>query len=182
MTLRFDPTRAVIFDWARGQLRDSEGTPRLNLPAPLVVRLCESAGPEITRDLGRSLGEDVGRRLQAQWKDQVQQISLEAWVEHAGGHLALLGLGSLQLERWGQVFGVRVQQLPAGLELVVEAFLEGLVQRAWGREVSAVQLQQEGDVVFLLLSVAAADRVRQQLQEGTSWGAVLESLHEGAVA
>src|SRR6187431_3768829 len=123
MTPRFDPTRAVIFDLARGQLRDDEGAARLNLPASLVLRLCEAAGAGGAGDFARGLGAELGRRV----SDRLGagSGSVEAWAEHLGGQLALLGLGSLRLERWGRALVLRVTGVPGEFVPLLGGVLEG---------------------------------------------------------
>ena len=93
MTQRFDPTRSIRYDLERGQLRDEEGTLRLNIPAALLLRLCESAGEAATRDFLSALGTDIGRRIQAALGQDLSAAPIESWAEHLGGQLALLGLG-----------------------------------------------------------------------------------------
>lgn len=178
MIPRFDPTRAVVFDLSQGQLRDDEGNGRLNVPADALLRLCLAAGAEARRDFGRGLGNEVGRRIRRRLGDGAANIGAEAWVEHLGGELALLGLGNLSFERWGKALVVAVAGAPQGAEELIAALLEGALQRALGRDSAAVVLGQSEDFLrFALLNPEAADRARRWLAEGASWSGVLERLH-----
>ena len=116
MIPRFDPTRAVVFDLTQGQLRDDEGTGRVNVPVEALLRLCAAAGPEAQKDFARGLGSDAGRRVARRLGDNAANLGSEAWVEHLGGELALLGLGNLAFERWGRALVVTVSAAPAALK------------------------------------------------------------------
>lgn len=180
MIPRFDPTRAVVFDLAQGQLRDDEGTGRLNVPADALLRLCAAASSEARRDFGRGLGTDVGRRVRRRLGDAAEAATPEAWVEHLGGELALLGLGNLHLERWGKALVVALAGAPRGADELLAAVIEGALQRALGRDVVAVPLASGEDRLRLaLLNERAAGNTRRWLSEGASWSQVLERLHGG---
>ncbi len=179
MIPRFDPTRAVVFDLAQGQLRDDEGSSRLNVPVDALLRLCDAAGPDAVRDFGHTLGNEVGRRVLRRLGEAATGASTEAWVEHVGGDLALLGLGNLSVERWGKVLVLAVANSPAGGDALVASALEGILQRALGRDASAVVLGRSNDTLRVaVLNRRAAERVRQWQNEGASWVQLLERLHE----
>jgi hypothetical protein len=179
MITRFDPTRAVVFDLAQGQLRDDEGVARLNVPVDSLLRLCEAAGPDAVRDFGHTLGNEVGRRVLRRLGEGAAGASTEAWVEHVGGDLALLGLGNLSAERWGKVLVLAIANAPAGAEVLLAAATEGILQRSLGRDVGAVVLGRSNETLRLaLLNRRAAERARQWQNEGASWVQLLERLHE----
>lgn len=177
MTTRFDPTRAVVFDLERGLLRDDEGNARLNVPLALVQRLLEAAGPAAARDFGHGLGADLGRRIGERLGAARETASTEVWVEHLGGHLALLGLGNLRAERWGKALVLRVADLPRETEGLVGAILEGALLRAFGRRSRAVPFVEESGVAFLVTSEGRGDFVAGLRAEGRGLGAVLNELH-----
>lgn len=182
MTPRFDPTRAVVFDLARGLLRDDEGAARLNLPASLVLRLCEAAGEAGTRDFARGLGGEVGRRIAERLGSEAATAPVSAWCEHLGGHLALLGLGSLRLERWGRALVLRVAGLPPAWNGFVGGVLEGALSRGLSRASELVSFGIDEDIAYLVLSPATAPRARELRQAGQGLGHVVEALHRGAVS
>lgn len=178
MIPRFDPTRSVVFDLAQGQLRDDEGTARVNVPADALLRLCEAAGHDAVRDFGRTLGSEVGRRALRRLGDGAASASVEAWVEHLGGELALLGLGNMSAERWGKALVLALEGAPAGSDALLAAFFEGALQRALGRDVAAFSLGRHGELVRIaILSRSAADRAQEWQQGGASWVQILERLH-----
>lgn len=179
MTSRFDPSRSVVFDFDKGSFLDDEGEARLNLPLSLVLRLAESGGAAQLVDFGRSLGSEVGRKLQAKLGAGLSSASLETWTEHLGGHFALIGLGQLSLERWGRALVFRVHHAPKGSEALAAGALEGALQRGLGRTVSLISFDEGQSVAFLALSSQTADRMRPARDEGKSLGTVVSELHAG---
>jgi len=180
MTPRFDPTKAILFDLARGQMRDDEGNARLNLPAALLVRLCEQAGPSAAQDFAQSLGSEVGRRIESRLGQHVKTASLEEWTDHLGGQLALLGLGNLSVERWGQALTFVVTQAPAGVTTVVGQLLGAALQRALARQVQLVAFSEESQTTYLLVAPDTADKVTALAQAGQGLGQVVQQLKQGA--
>jgi hypothetical protein len=177
MTPRFDPTRAIIYDLTGGQLRDDEGVSRVNLPIHQLVRLLEQAGADSTADFGRGLGSDLGRRIASKLE---KTSGIDAFTEHLGGHVALLGLGCLTVERWGKALVLRVAGVPEGAEALLGAVLEGALQRALGRQVATVAFASDKSTGYLVVSSATADRVRGLRSAGEGLGQVVEQLHRGA--
>lgn len=183
--LRFDPSKSVTFDLAHG-LVHLEGAPaRLLVPADALAALAAAAGPEAAAAFGRALGEAMGRRVAARLA--AGEAAVDVVVEHLGGELALVGLGSLGLERWGKALVLVVDQSPlgAGGDRLLEAALAAAVEAAAGRHVHAVLLGREGvRARFLLGGEAGMVKVRTWLAEGASWGDALVRLHarEGSEA
>lgn len=177
MTPRFDPTRAIIYDLAQGQLRDDEGASRLNLPFASVARLLEQAGADVALDFGRNLGVEIGRRVAARLDGAA---GTAAWAEHFGGHLALLGLGNLRVERWGRALVLRVASAPEGSSELVGAVLEGALQRGLSRTCSLVPFSGDDGVAYLVLSPQTGERARALREAGGGLGQVVEQLHRGA--
>lgn len=179
MTSRFDPTRAIVYDLSRGQLRDDEGQVRLNVPYFLLHRLCEQAGPEAASDFGHALGGDIGRRIRDRMANRADQADVAAWTEHLGGHLALLGLGDLSLERWGRALVIRVVGAPSGASALLSSVVAGALQRGLGRDVQVVTFDVDDAVALLVLSPQTASRARALREAGESLGRVVEQLHQG---
>lgn len=180
--LRFDPSKAVTFDLAHGLL-SLEGAPaRLLVPAEALGALAAAAGPEAAAAFGQVMGEAMGRRVQARLAE-VGAAPVEVVVDHLGGELALAGLGSLALERWGRALVLVVDRSPLGasgdalLEAVVAAAIEGCA----GRAVQAVRLGREGARArFFVGGEAGAAKVRAWLDEGVAWGDAIVRLHAPA--
>ena len=123
----------------------------------------------------RAVREARARRL----GDVAVGASTEAWVEHVGGDLALLGLGNLSAERWGRVLVLAVANAPQGAEALLASVVEGTLQRALGREVTAFSLARGGETLRLaILNRRAAERAREWQNEGASWVQILERLHD----
>jgi hypothetical protein len=180
---RFDPSHVVKFDLERGQVEVQGASPRVLVPADALVELCRGAGPEALRDFGRKLGTEAGRRTADALGSGLQAASLETLLEHLGGNLALMGFGSLGLERWGKalVFTVEGSPLGASGDALLSAVIEGALQRAAGRDVAVVMLARDDQRTRLIvLSPRAAREVRGWLEQGTSWGQVLSRLHQSS--
>lgn len=190
---QFDPSRAITFDLARGTVQ-LEGAPlRVLVPADALVLLCRAAGPGPIAAFGRSIGEAMGRRVSSRLAgakpgdDQrpddgsaVRGATLETVVEHLGGEIALAGLGSLGLERWGRAMVMIIDQSPLGIEGdgLLETMLEGAIEAATGKKVRARSLARDGvRTRFFIGSERSTYRVRAWLMQGVSWGEVLARLH-----
>jgi hypothetical protein len=180
--LRFDPSQALTFDLAHG-LVHLEGAPsRLLVPADGLLVLARAAGPAAVATFGRSLGDAMGRRVASRLAaaEGVRAATVEAVVEHLGGELALSGLGSLALERWGRALVMVVDQSPLGAEGdgLIEAVLAGALEAAAGREVRALLLGRDAvRARFMIGGSAGVEKVRAWLAEGVAWGDALVRLH-----
>lgn len=180
--MRFDPSQAVKFDMGRGRIQLDGPVSRVLVPADALVRLAQAAGTDAARDFGRHLGTEVGRRAAGRFGENATP---EEVVEHLGGDLALVGFGSLSIERWGRALVLVVGGSPFGADgdALLAAVLEGALQRGLGRTVDVVPLVREGDDARLLVaSASAAGKVRAWLAEGAAWGDVLARLHEGGAS
>lgn len=179
---RFDPVHSVEIDLARGTLAVRDGGARVLLPVGALSALLGAASPEARKDFARRLGTEAGRRVALRLGD-ASASAVEVVLEHLGGDLALLGLGSLGIERWGRalVFTVTGSPLRADGDELLAWVLEGALQRCFGRDTSIVRLSRDdAQVRFFVSSVAAGERVRQLLDSGTPWGAVLSRMHARA--
>jgi hypothetical protein len=180
---RFDPSHVVKFDLSRGQVEVEGGAPRVLLPADGLIELCKSAGEEAVKSFGRRLGTEAGRRTADALGSGLGGASLEALLEHLGGNLAMMGFGSLGLERWGKALVFTIDASPFGAhgDALVAAVIEGALQRAAGRDVEAVVLARDDERVRLVvLNASAARSVRGWLGDGQSWGEVLSRLHRSS--
>jgi hypothetical protein len=180
---RFDPSHVLKFDLARGQVEVEGAASRVLVPADALVELCKSAGPEALTNFGRRLGTEAGRRTADALGKGLASASLETLLEHLGGNLALMGFGSLGLERWGKALVFTVEGSPFGAagDQLLSAVIEGALQRAAGRDAQVVLLSRDDKCVRLIvLSASAARSVRDWLASGTSWGEVLSRLHHSS--
>ncbi len=178
---RFDPAHAVKFDLARGRV-EIDGA-RALVPVDALVELCKAAGEEAAKDFGRRLGTEIGRRVASRLGDGAVGASLEAVVEHLGGELALTGLGSLSLERWGRalLFVVSGSPLGGSGDALIAAVLEGALQRGMGRDASVVSLtRDDAQVRLLVVGAQGAEKARGLLDQGIVWSEVIARLQGGA--
>ena len=178
MSLNFDPSYALEFDFGRGQIRMAKAGERVVIPCDALLALCQGASEHAVRDFGRRLGTEAGRvmndRLGEAW-----QASLETVLEHLGGELALMGLGSLGLERWGQALVLSFSHSPLGGagDLLLGSVLEGAMQRSFGRDTVAIKLMRDDQKVrFLMAGRAGAHKAGNWLAEGVPWAEVLSRL------
>lgn len=204
---RFDPSKAVTFDLASG-LVHIEGAPsRLLVPADALRALCDAAGGEATAAFGRALGTPMGRRVAARLGGEgsrssgganggasgagggsaeiVRKASIEGIVDHLGGELALAGLGSLSVERWGHALVLVVDHSPlegAGDKLL-EAALASALEEATGRTARALLIgRDEARARFLIAGSAAIEKARGWIEQGMTWGEALARLHSKPAA
>jgi hypothetical protein len=178
-TSTFDPTRAVVFDLARGHVGLDTGGALLLLPADVVATACSQLDATVVRQLGVALGKQAGARVRTRLA-QAMAATLEQIVEQLGGELSLGGFGSLSAERWGQALVVRIENYPLaghGQELL-GGYVEGALQASVEREVTALPLERTAQSLRLLLcNKTAASKVKGWLLSGSSWGDALAALH-----
>lgn len=176
----FDPSRAVTFDFAHGQVHLEDAPRRVLVPADALANLVAAAGTDAFVAFGRAMGETMGRRLSRRLNDTTG-ATIDAVVEHLGGELALSGLGSLAAERWGRALVLVVDDSPLGAsgDALLASILESALRAATGRDPRCVVLDRESARLRLLVvNHASADKVRAWLGGGKSWGDVLVRLHE----
>lgn len=181
-TPRFNPSNSVEFDLTRGQIALRGAGERVLIPVDALLALCLGADPEALQDFAQRMGIEIGRRV-SERLEQPAQASVEAVVEHLGGDWALMGFGSLALERWGRALVLTVDGSPLGAsgDDVIAFMIEGALQRAFARDVGVQRLSRDGARArFLVTSRAAADQVQSWLSAGTSWAEALSRLDRGA--
>lgn len=185
----FDPAQALRIDLERGQLSlagmDSGSARRVLVPLESMSELLASCEPEAVTAFGAALGTDIGRRVQSRLGSAIDQASLELYLEHLGGEVALMGLGNLSLERWGYALVLvlgGVNESPA-LERLVQALLEAALQRSLSRDVAVVSFGRTGKgdepaaLKFAILGPHTKGDVEAALASGKSYGEVLTELH-----
>src|SRR5512142_292650 len=141
---RFDPAHALKLDFDQGQVTLRGQGPCLVVPKGALLDLLSNAGDEATLNFGQQLGTEVGRRMVENLGSGIDTASIETFVEHLGGELALLGLGALAVERWGEALVLVVEGGPAGETGVAlaSAVIAGALQRALSRDVAVVELMK----------------------------------------
>jgi hypothetical protein len=178
---QFNPAQALKFDFGRGQVSLQGQGLCVVVPRQALLELLAAAGNEAARNFGHQLGGDVGRRIAERLGSSVQQASIEVFVDQLGGEIALLGLGSLAVERWGMALVIRMQGAPRdknGSALVC-ALVSGALQRALSRDAAVIELaQSDDDLRLLVISKYAAPQVQRWLNDKVPWGEVIARLHE----
>jgi hypothetical protein len=181
----FDPSKSITFDLTQGQVHLAGAPSRVLVPASALVAVCSAAGSDATAELGRAIGDAMGRRVAHRFAGEgdgasVRGATIELVVDHLGGELALGGLGSLQIERWGRALVLVVDQSPLGPQgdALLASVLESALSQATGRSACVSVLDRAAARArFLVASAAAIEKVRAWLREGTSWGDALARLH-----
>jgi len=200
-TSTFDPTRAVVFDLARGQVALDGGGNLLLLPTEVVAAACSQLDATVVRQIGSALGKQAGVRARGRLAQASgvgreggqaasleatalegltpEALTLESIVEQLGGELSLGGFGALTLERWGQALVARIEGYPLaaqGQELLA-GFIESALLVLAEREVTAHPLERTAQSLrFLLCSRAAAAKVKGWQLEGSGWADALVAL------
>ena len=178
----FEAAHAVRFDINRGQVFSGPEWQRCLVPVGALQSLLEGSGPEGSRAFGAQLGGEAAVRIQSRL-GSTESLSLRTVVDHIAGEIALFGLGSLTVERWGSalVFCHRECPLSRAGAVVLSAFVESLVQRLWSRDCRAVVLQEspESGLRLLVVGQATAGRVQGWQDERLGMGQILERLNQG---
>jgi hypothetical protein len=182
---RFDPRTAVTFDLVHGLVAVGDATAHVVVPAGALGVLCGAAGAEATVAFGRALGEAIGTRVASRLRtrEAARAAAVEEVLEALGAEVAVTGLGSLSIERWGQALVLVVDHAPAlgpHADELAAALLEAALRALTGRDARVGLLGREGGRArFLVASAAAIARVRAALAAGRGWGEALVALHGG---
>jgi len=174
---RFDPSHSLEFNFDRGTVKLGGQSERVLVPADVLASLLKGADADVRKDFAYRLGTEAGRRVGERIDGTA---SIAAVTEHLGGELALMGLGSLGVERWGHALVVTVAGSPLRAEGddLLAGIVEGALQRAFGRASTVLPIQRDDSLVRLLVvSKGTAERVRGWLASGTSFGDVLARLN-----
>lgn len=168
----FDPAHGVRFDLARGIVTRTRGSaPRVVvLPLGALAEIAQTVAAEaVAYAIGAALGERVGEAASA-------DASVEAFASALAAELALAGLGTLRVERWGRAM-VLATEGPVP-EPMLAPLLEAAISVATARPVRCGALSREGATARVLVSnEAAIARVRAWIDGGVAWGDALTRLH-----
>jgi len=189
----FDPSAAVRFDLDRGRILLSDDEPQLLVPASVLVSL--ATGAMGARDEGRVLGGTLLARIAARLQrsaegeaapsdtlSSVREASLETVVEWLGCELALTGLGSLAVERWGRALVLDFE--PCALDARADELLEGLVEAALGNlsddDLGAVVVDRsEQHARGLVVHASLCEAVAEMRASGVGLVDIVQALHRG---
>lgn len=184
----FDPARSVTFDLEQGHVELADGEAQLLLPADALAALL--AGESTARGLGRAVGvaamERVGMRVAGARdagtdtrlvRDRIRSASLDTIVEMLGGELAVVGIGNLRVERWGNallfvldpfVLDERADELLCGV-------FEGALAGVTDRECAALVVDRSGLQVRVLVSNEVAIARARKLRDGGAFFTAIAS-------
>ncbi len=177
----FDASKAVTFDLSRGQIQKDD-EPRLLISAGALLRSDLPSGCVRQNLVARAVasaglwGIDAG-------EDPAVRESIAAHVAELAapcGSVAIAGFGTLSAERWGRALVLVVDRGTGGAEgdRLLGVLLGSAVSKATKVEARCVQLARDGDRVrFLVCGPRGADKVREWLAAGVSWGEALVRLH-----
>lgn len=181
----FDAERSIRFDLNRGHVALLDGDRQILVPAAALAELLGEQA--LARRLGHTLGAGLMARVALRLRDASQSsvgevlraASLEAIVELLGGELAVLGLGSLYLERWGRALCFVLD--PCTLDSRADEMLCGVVEGACNLvasgPVSALVVSRIADMARILVAKPATiAEVKLQVENGSSFVEILTML------
>jgi len=103
--------------------------------------------------------------------------SLDDVVSHLAGELALAGVCSLEVERWGRAMLAVVKNEAVAADAFLCALLASAISEAAGRSVFATFIGRDALLSrFFIGSHKAAQRVRGLVAEGRSYGDIVAML------
>ncbi len=178
----FDPNGSVRFDLKRGAASDARGA-RLVLVPSAAVEALEQSHPAAAAQLGTDLGRACGARVAARLGGDsgVRNATLEVVISHLAGELAVAGIGSIEIERWGRAMLLVVKNASTSGDAFLGAVLAGAVSAATSRDVATALVEKNaGALRFFVGSRATADRVRGMAAKGTKLGDLMGSIQGGA--
>jgi hypothetical protein len=177
----FDPAQALKIDLSRGQLSLMGSSGRVLVPTESLAELLAASTNEAISAFGAGIGTDIGRRILERLGSAIERATIELYLEHLGGELALSGLGSLSVERWGKALVLCLEGLgdSAGLESMVMSLIEAAIQRSLSRDVVVLRLAKTDGLLRLIVSGRHAKfQIEQWQAAGLSYGQILTNLHQ----
>ena len=181
MASSVDLSGAIRFDLESGAVRLSNDEKGVVLPAAILGDLVAGASSDVRKATARKLGEHLGRSLarRAGSESALLDGGLEQAASLLAAELALAGLGSCNLERWGRALVVHVEGAPQIAPDFLAHVVEGALAAATRRSLVCTLLSEEGGVRVAVTSESAASRVRGWLDQGITWGDALGRLQGG---
>lgn len=178
----FDAAGALHFDLARGNLTLDGKVPAIAVPTSALDALFKRAPADIVEGFGKRLGNQAADLVRDRVGDRKLLLDLEAVNEQLGGALALLGLGDLQMERWGMALVVKLKSmtLRSGHVAIARSALESAFFQLFERPVKAVAVaHDETSVKLVVVAPEVAAKVEAWVAQGLSFGELLNQLHVG---
>ncbi len=178
MATTVDLSNAVRFDLPSGTLHLSDNEKGLLVPASVLVTLLKSAAPDVRGHIGRDLGAHIGRSMskRAGGAQALLDGGLEGAATMLAAEIAVVGLGTCAIERWGRALVVQVNGSPIEATDFIASVVEGALMTATGKTLACTTLSDAGGVRVLVASESAALRVRGWIEQGVSWSDALVRL------
>lgn len=174
----FDPKGAVRFDMTNGAASDARGTKFVLVPTSALEAL-DRTTPGALAHIGAEVGRACGARIVAKLggESEVRAATLDVVVTHLAGELAIAGLGSVTLEKWGKALVVVLTNPTVNSDGFCAAALAGAVSMAVGREVFMVPIGREGNVVrYYIGTQQTMIRCRSLVSSGKTWMEIIQQL------
>jgi len=181
MASSVDLSGAVRFDLQSGTVRIGDDEKGLVVPASVLGALLSSASLDVRSKVGRDFGAHIGRSVarRAGSGRSLLEADLERATTLLAAELAVAGLGTCNLERWGRALVVHVTDSPIDSPDFVASLIEGALSAATARALSTALLSDAGGVRVLVASERGALRVRGWIEQGTTWSDALVRLQAG---
>ncbi len=179
-----DLSHAVRFDLSSGSIQLEGGAQAVVLPADALGELVSGVPADARVRVGRAVGQTMGKAAAARagGASGVLAASLESVASQLGAELAVRGMGTLAIERWGRALVLHVTSAPITSADFYVGLLEGAMDAMTGRTVGAALLSDAGGVRVLVASAGGALRVRGWIEQGVSWSDALVRLQAGSGA
>ena len=145
---------AIRFDLESGAVRLTDDEKAVVVPVAVLADLVAAASSEVRKATGRKLGEHVGRGIARRAGSPTALLDggLEQAASLLAAELALVGLGSCNLERWGRALVVHVVGAPAIAPELVASAIEGALAAATRRAVACTLLSDTDGIRVLVTS------------------------------
>lgn len=174
----FQPQGYLRFDLGQGQV--STPDKRRHLVVPAEVLKAVTTGEEL-QEAARRWGEEQGASLARLVGSDVLEQPPETFVTEVAHFLATLGWGWCEVESWGGVLFVVVQQAPRGAAVVgiLRGFLAGAFSAASGQRLECVPIPEDGRTRFLLTGPESAGAIAAWVESGATAGQVVGRMMAG---
>jgi hypothetical protein len=172
-----DLSNSVRFDLQSGTVRLFDDEKGIVVPASVLAALVKATPADARAKVGRDFGTHLGRGVAK--RGSILEAGLEEAATALAAQLAVAGLGTCNLERWGKALVVHVTDSPIDDASFVANVLEGALSAASAQALSCTVLTGDNGIRVLVASERGVLRVRGWIEQGTSWSDALVRLQSG---
>jgi hypothetical protein len=174
----FQPQGYLRFDLGQGQVSTPDKRRHLVVPAEVLKSMTTD---DDLHDAARRWGEEQGASLAKLAGADVLEQPPETFVTEISHFLATLGWGWCEVESWGGVLFVVVQQAPRGTAVagILRGFLAGAFSTVSGERLECVAIAEDGRTRFLLTGPENAGEIRAWVEAGATAGEVVGRMMAG---